>query len=119
MFYSEKLTWCYDEWSNYCRYYFMNFFSKFSIIIILIFNISQCFAQSSNSNVTIISSPDSVVAASAKNGRNAIQILNSSGLSFASTFNIGLASLALGLVAASVWDSSDGEQSNSSSTSTN
>jgi hypothetical protein len=30
-----------------------------------------------------------------------------------------LASLALGLVAASVWDSSDGEQSNSSSTSTN
>ena len=86
----------------------MNFFSKFTIIIILIFNISQCFAQSSNSNVTIISSPDSVVAASAKNGTNAIRILNSSGLSFASTFNIGLASLALGLVAASVWDSSNG-----------
>ena len=94
----------------------MNFFSKFSIIIILIFNISQCFAQSSNSNVTIISSPDSVVAASAKNGRNAIQILNSSGLSFASTLNISLISLALGLAVVSVSNGSDGEQSPSAST---
>ena len=119
MFYCEKLTLYYDEWSNYCRYYFMNFFSKFSIIIILIFNISQCFAQSSNSNVTIISSPDSVISASARNGTDAIQVLNSSGLSFASTFNIGLASLALGLVVAYVWDGSDSEQSSSSSSSTN
>ena len=97
----------------------MKFFSKFTITIIFTLNISQCLAQSSNSNVTIISSPDSVVAASANNGGNAIQILNSSGLSFASTFNIGLATLALGLVVASVWDSSDSEQSSSSSTSTN
>ena len=95
----------------------MNIFSKFTIIIIVFFNICQCFAQSSSSNVTIISSPDKEVAASAQNGANTIQILNSSGLSFTSTFNIGLASLALGLIAASVWDGSESEQSSSSSTS--
>ena len=94
----------------------MNLFSKFIIIIIFCFNICQCFAQSSSSNVTIISSPDKEVAASAQNGANTIQILNSSRLSFASTFNIGLASLALGLIAASVWDGSESEQSSSSST---
>ena len=94
----------------------MNLFSKFIIIIIFCFNICQCFAQSSSSNVTIISSPDNEVAASAQSGANTIQILNSSGLSFASTFNIGLASLALGLIAASVWDGSESEQSSSSST---
>ena len=94
----------------------MNLFSKFTIIIIFIFNICQCFAQSNSSNVTIISSPDKEVAASAQRGANTIQILNSSGLSFASTFNIGLASLALGLIAVSVWDGSDSEQSSSSST---
>ena len=97
----------------------MNLFSKFTIIIIFIFNICPCFAQSSSSNVTIISSPDKEVAASAQSGANTIQILNSSGLSFASTFNIGLASLALGLIAVSVWDGSDGEQSSTSSSSTN
>ena len=97
----------------------MNLFSKFTIIIIFIFNICQCFAQSSSNNVTIISSPDKEVAASAQSGANAIQVLNSSGLSFASTFNIGLASLALGLLAVSVWDGSDSEQSGSNSTSTN
>mgnify|MGYP001184587180 FL=1 len=97
----------------------MNLFSKFTIIIIFCFNICQCFAQSSSSNVTIISSPDKEVAASAQSGANTIQILNSSGLSFASTFNIGLASLALGLIAVSVWDGSDSEQSSTSSTSTN
>ena len=96
----------------------MNLFSKFIIIIIFCFNICQCFAQSSSSNVTIISSPDKEVAASAQNGANTIQILNSSGLSFASTFNIGLASLALGLIVVSVWDGSDNEQSSSSSSST-
>ena len=93
----------------------MNLFSKFIITIIFCFNICQCFAQSSSSKVTIISSPDKEVAASAQNGANTIQILNSSGLSFASTFNIGLASLALGLIAASVWDGSESEQSSSSS----
>ena len=92
----------------------MNFFPKFTIIIIFTFNISQCFAQSSN--ITIISSPDKEVAASAQSGANTIQVLNSSGLSFASTFNIGLASLALGLIVASVWDGSESEQSSSSST---
>jgi len=97
----------------------MNLFSKFTIIIIFIFNICQCFAQSNSSNVTIISSPDKEVAASAQSGANTIQILNSSGLSFASTFNIGLASLALSLIAVSVWDGSDGEQSSTSSSSTN
>ena len=95
----------------------MNFFSKFIIIIIFTFSISQSFAQSSN--ITIISSPDKEVAASAQSGANTIQVLNSSGLSFASTFNIGLASLALGLIAVSVWDGSDSEQSSTSSTSTN
>ena len=97
----------------------MNLFPKFTIIIIFIFNICQCFAQSNSSNVTIISSPDKEVAASAQSGANTIQILNSSGLSFASTFNIGLASLALSLIAVSVWDGSDSEQSSTSSTSTN
>ena len=99
----------------------MNFFSKFTITIIFTFNIIQCLAQSSNDNVTIISSPDSVVAASARNGEKTIQTLNSPGLSFASTFNIGLSTLVLGLVVASVWDSdrSVSEQSSSSSTSTN
>ena len=97
----------------------MNLFSKFTIVIIFIFNIYQCFAQSNISNVTIISSPDKEVAGSAQSGANTIQILNSSGLSFASTFNIGLASLALSLIAVSVWDGSDGEQSSTSSTSTN
>ena len=97
----------------------MNLFSKLTIIIIFIFNICQCYAQSNSSNVTIISSPDKEVAASAQSGANTIQILNSSGLSFASTFNIGLASLALGLIAVSVWDGSDSEQSSTSSTSTN
>ena len=97
----------------------MNLFPKFTIIIIFIFNICQCFAQSSSSNVTIISSPDKEFASSAQSGANTIQVLNSSGLSFASTFNIGLASLALGLIAVSVWDGSDSEQSNSSSSSTN
>ena len=97
----------------------MNLFSKFTIVIILIFNICQCFAQSNSSNVTIISSPDKEVAASAQSGANTIQILNSSGLSFASTFNIGLASLSLSLIAVSVWDGSDSEQSSTSSTSTN
>ena len=97
----------------------MNLFSKFTIVIIFIFNVCQCFAQSNSSNVTIISSPDKEVAASAQSGANTIQIFNSSGLSFASTFNIGLASLALGLIAVSVWDGSDSEQSSTSSTSTN
>ena len=97
----------------------MSFFSKFTFIIIFTFNIHQCLAQSNNGRITIISSPDSVVAAGAKNGANAIKILNSSGLSFASTFNIGLATLALSLVAVSVWDSSDSEQSSSSSSTTN
>ena len=94
----------------------MNLFSKFTIIIIFTFSISQSFAQSSN--ITIISSPDKEVAASAQSGANTIQVLNSSGLSFASTFNIGLASLALGLIVVSVWDGSDSEQSSSSSSST-
>ena len=94
----------------------MNLFSKFTIIIIFIFNICPCFAQSNSSNVTIISSPDKEVAASAQSGANTIQILNSSGLSFASTFNIGLASLALGLITVLVWDGSESEQSSSSST---
>ena len=94
----------------------MNLFCKSTIIIIFIFNICQCFAQSNSSNVTIISSPEKEVASSAQSGANTIQILNSSGLSFASTFNIGLASLALGLIAASVWDGSESEQSSSSST---
>ena len=97
----------------------MNLFSKFTIVIIFIFNVCQCFAQSNSSNVTIISSPDKEVAASAQSGTNTIQVLNSSGLSFASTFNIGLASLALSLIAVSVWDGSDGEQSSTSSSSTN
>ena len=97
----------------------MKFFFKFTIILIFIFNTSQSFAQSSSNNLTIISSPDKEVAASAQSGANTIQVLNSPGLTFASTFNIGLASLALGLVVVYVWDGSDSAHSSSSSTSTN
>ena len=93
----------------------MNLISKFTIIIIFIFNICQCFAQSSSNNVTIISFPDKEVAANAQSGTNTIRVLNSSGLSFASTTNIGLASLVLSLIVISVWDGSESEQSSSSS----
>ena len=93
---------------------------KFFIVFVLFtMNVERCLAQSNSSNITIISSPDKAVAASAQNGANIIQVINSPGLGFASTLNIGLISLALGLAVASVWDGSNSEQSSSSSTSTN
>ena len=92
-------------------------FIKFYIIVFLFgINAQMCMAQSNNNNIKIITSPDKMVAASAQNGANSIRIINSSGLSFASTLNIGWISVALGLAVASVWDSSKSEQSTSTST---
>ena len=93
---------------------------KFFIVFVLFtMNVELCLAQSNSSNITIISSPDKAVAASAQNGANIIQVINSTGLGFASTLNIGLISVVLGLAVASVWDGSNSEQSSSSSSTTN
>jgi len=95
---------------------------KFFIVVFLfIFNSQVSMAQSNSSNIKIISSPDKMVADSAQNAANTIQIIDSSGFSFTSTLNIGWISVALGLAVASVWDGSNGEKSSeqsSSSTST-
>ena len=95
---------------------------KFFIVFVLFtMNVELCLAQSNSSNITIISSPDKAVTASAQNGANIIQVINSPGLGFASTLNIGLISVALGLAVAAVWDGdgSNSEQSSSSSSTTN
>ena len=95
-------------------------FIKFYIIVFLFgFNAQMSMAQSNSNNIKIIASPDKVVAASAQNGANTIRIINSPGLSFASTLNIGWVSVALGLAVAYVWDGSKGEQSISSTSTTN
>lgn len=92
-------------------------FIKFYIVVFLFgFNAQMSMAQSNSNNIKIITSPDKAVVASAQNGANTIRIINSSGLSFASTLNIGWISIALGLAVASVWDGSKSEQSTSTST---
>ena len=97
----------------------MKTLTKIFLIAFISVNILEAVAQSSTQNVKVFSSPDKAVAASAQSGSNAIQVLNSSGLGFASIVNLSWAAIALGLAVASVWDGSDGEQLSSSSTTTN
>jgi len=97
----------------------MKTLTKIFLIAFISLNILEAFAQSSSQNVRVFSSPDKAIAASAKSGSNAIQVLNSSGLGFASVVNLSWVAIALGLAVASVWDGSDSEQLSSSSTSTN
>ena len=94
---------------------------KFFIVILLLTINSQVgMTQSNGNNINIISSPDKMVAASAQNGVNAIQIINSPGLGFASTLNISLVSLGLAIATIYVWDpDSNSTNVSSSSTTTN
>ena len=91
---------------------------KFIFLVIFLFKSNTSFAQSVSSNVTIISSPEKTVAASAQSGANTLQVINSYSLGLASTINLSWVSLALGLAVASVWDGDSGGSSNSTSTST-
>ena len=88
---------------------------KYIFLVLFLFKANTSLAQSVSSNVTIISSPEKTVAASAQSGANSLQVINSYGLGLASTINISWVSLALGLALASVWD---GDSNNSTSTST-
>ena len=97
----------------------MKILAKIILITFISLNILEAFAQSSSQNVQVFSSPDKAVTASAQSGSNAIQVLNSSGLSFASFVNLSWVAVALGLAVASVWVGSDGEQQSSSSTTSN
>ncbi len=90
---------------------------KYIFLILFLFKANTTLAQSVSSNVTIISSPEKTVAASAQSGANTLQVINSYGLGLASTINLSWISLALGLAVASVWDGDSGSN-NSTSTST-
>ena len=73
-----------------------------------------------NKNFTpliFILSLEKTVAASAHNGANTLQVINSYGFRFASTINISWVTLALGLTVASVWYGDSGGN-NSTSTKT-
>ena len=91
---------------------------KYIFLVLFLFKASTSLAQSVSSNVTIISSPEKTVAASAQSGANTLQVINSYGLGLASTINLSWLSLALGLAVASVWDGDSGGSNNSASTST-
>ena len=90
---------------------------KYIFLVLFLFKANTSLAQSVSSNVTIISSPEKTVAASAQSGANTLQVINSYGLSLASTINLSWVSLALGLAVASVWDEDSGGN-NFASTST-
>ena len=91
---------------------------KYIFLVLFLFKANTLLAQSVSSNVTIISSPEKTVAASAQSGANTLQVINSYGLGLASTINLSWVSLALGLAVASVWDGDNGGSNNSTSTST-
>ncbi len=91
---------------------------KYVFLVLLLFKANMSLAQSVSSNVTIISSPEQTVAASAQSGANTLQVINSYGLGLASTINLSWLSLALGLAVASVWDGDSGGSNNSTSTAT-
>ena len=91
---------------------------KYIFLVLFLFKTNTSLAQSVSSNVTIISSPEKTVAASAQSGANTLQVINSYGLGLASTINLSWISLALGLAVASVWDADSGGSNNSTSTST-
>ena len=90
---------------------------KYIFLVLILLKANTSLAQSVSSNVTIISSPEKTVAASAQSGANTLQVINSYGLGLASTINLSWLSLALGLAVASVWDGDSGVN-NSTSTST-
>ena len=91
---------------------------KYIFLVLFLFKANTSLAQSVSSNVTIISSPEKTVAASAQSGANTLQVINSYGLGLASTINLSWVSLALGLAVASVWDGDSGSSNNSTSTTT-
>ena len=91
---------------------------KYIFLVLFLFKVNTTLAQSVSSNVTIISSPEKTVAASAQSGANTLQVINSYGLGLASTINLSWLSLALGLAVASVWGGDGGGSNNSTSTST-
>ena len=86
---------------------------KYIFLVLFLFNANTSLAQSVSSNVTIISSPEKTVAASAQSGANTLQVINSYGLGLASTINLSWVSLVLGLAVASVWDGDSGGTSTS------
>ena len=90
---------------------------KYIFLVLFLFKANTSLAQSVSSNVTIISSPEKTVAASAQSGANTLQVINSYSLGLASTINLSWISLALGLAVASVWDGDSGGSSSTSSTS--
>ena len=90
---------------------------KYIFLVLFLFNANTSLAQSVSSNVTIISSPEKTVVASAQSGANTLQVINSYGLGLASTINLSWVSLALGLTVASVWDGDSGGGSNNSTSS--
>lgn len=90
---------------------------KYIFLVLFLFKANTSLAQSVSSNVTIISSPEKTVAASAQSGANTLQVINSYGLGLASTINLSWVSLALGLTVASVWDGDSGGGSNNSTSS--
>ena len=91
---------------------------KYIFLVIFLLKANTSLAQSVSSNVTIISSPEKTVAASAQSGANTLQVINSYGLGLTSTINLSWLSLALGLAVVSVWDGDSGGSNNSTSTST-
>ena len=91
---------------------------KYIFLVLFLFKANTSLAQSVSSNVTIISSPEKTVAASAQSGANTLQVINSYGLGLASNINLSWLSLALGLAVASVWDGDSGSSNNSTPTST-
>ena len=91
---------------------------KYIFLVLFLFKANTSLAQTVSSNVTIISSPEKTMAASAQSGANTLQVINSYGLGLASTVNLSWISLALGLAVASVWDEDSGGSNNSNSTST-
>ena len=92
---------------------------KYIFLILFLFKANTTLAQSVSSNVTIISSPEKTVAASAQSGANTLQVINSYGLGLASTINLSWISLALGLAVASVWDGDTGANNSTSTSTTN
>ena len=88
-------------------------------LVLFLFKANTSLSQSVSSNVTIISSPEKTVAASAQSGANTLQVINSYGLGLASTINLSWLSLALGLAVASVWDGDSGGNNSTSTSTTN
>ena len=92
---------------------------KYIFLVLFLFKANTSLAQSVSSNVTIISSPEKTVAASAQSGANTLQVINSYGLGLASTINLSWLSLVLGLAVASVWDGDSGGNSSTSTSTAN